>query len=85
MEQPESSLPYSQAPATCQRKHLACGYYITFCFVSTSPNPQAGGPPLVGCLTAHTTYIRKLARMGKLGNTNFVEMKIEELRIGKKK
>ena len=37
-----------------QRKHLACEYFITFCFsrggvVSASPNPHAGGPPLVGC------------------------------------
>jgi hypothetical protein len=29
-------------------------YYVTYCFspggvVSTSPNPQDGGPPLVGC------------------------------------
>ena len=34
-----------------QRKHLACEYFITFCFsrggvVSASPNPQAGGHPL---------------------------------------
>ena len=37
-----------------QRKHLACEYFLTFCFsrggvVSASPNPQFGGPPLVGC------------------------------------
>ena len=37
-----------------QRKHLAYEYFLTSCFsqggvVSASPNPQAGGPPLVGC------------------------------------
>jgi hypothetical protein len=37
-----------------QGNYLACEYYITFCFsrggvVSTSPNSQAGGPPLAGC------------------------------------
>jgi hypothetical protein len=39
---------------THKRPHLACEYYIRFCFsrggvVSTSNNAQAGGPPLVGC------------------------------------
>ena len=38
-----------------QRKHLAYEYFLTFCFswggvVSASPNPQAGGSPLVGRL-----------------------------------
>ena len=94
--EPESSLPYSQAPATCryllsdassrntptpsppeirvgeyftsglfclQRKHLAYEYFITFCFsrggvVSASPNPQAVGPPLVGCPRLLIQFIR---------------------------
>jgi len=37
-----------------QRKHLSLWVILNTCFlrrgvVSTSPNPQAGGPPLVGC------------------------------------
>jgi hypothetical protein len=37
-----------------QRKHLNLWVILNMCFlrrgvVSTSPNPQAGGPPLVGC------------------------------------
>ena len=46
-----------------QRKHLACEYFLTFCFsrggvVSASPNPQAGGPPLVGCPRLLIPFIR---------------------------
>ena len=46
-----------------QRKHLACKYFLTFCFsrggvVSASPNPQIGGPPLVGCPRLIIQYIR---------------------------
>ena len=46
-----------------QRKHLAHEYFVTFRFsrggvVSTSPNPQAGGPPLVGCPRLHIQFIR---------------------------
>ena len=46
-----------------QRKHLACEYFLTFCFsrggvVSASPNPQAGGLPLVGCLRLLIQFIR---------------------------
>jgi hypothetical protein len=60
--EPQSSLPYSQAPAT-KRKHLAYEYFVTFCFsrrgfVSASPNPQAGGPPLVGCPRLLIQFIR---------------------------
>ena len=46
-----------------QRKHLAYEYFITFCFsrgevVSASPNPQAGGPPLVGYPRLLIQFIR---------------------------
>ena len=46
-----------------QRKHLACEYFLTACFswggdVSASPNPQAGGPPLVGCPRLFIQFIR---------------------------
>jgi hypothetical protein len=53
-----------------QRKHLACKYYITFCFlqggfVSTSPNLQAGGPHpfcsprlLIQCIRSCPPYWR---------------------------
>ena len=46
-----------------ERKHLAYEYFLTFCFsrggvVSASPNPQAGGPPLVGCPRLLIQYIR---------------------------
>ena len=46
-----------------QRKHLACEYFLTFCFsqggvVSASPNPQAGGPPLVSCPRLLIQFIR---------------------------
>ena len=81
--EPESSLPYSQAPAICpcpeptpsspqyftsglfcpQRKHLAHEYFLTVLFlregvVSASPNPQAGGLPLVGCPRLLIQFIR---------------------------
>jgi hypothetical protein len=39
-----------------------CEYYLTWVFtgriVSTSPNPQAGGPPLVGCPRLLIQFIR---------------------------
>ena len=46
-----------------QKKQLACEYFLTFCFsrggvVSASPNPQAGGPPLVGCPRLLIQFIR---------------------------
>ena len=46
-----------------QRKHLAYEYFKTFCFsrggvVSASPNPQAIGPPLVGCPRLLIQFIR---------------------------
>ena len=46
-----------------QRKHLAHEYFITEIFsrggvVSASPNPQAGGPPLVGCPHLLIQFIR---------------------------
>ena len=60
--EPESSLPYSQASAIW-RKHLAHEHFITEFFsrggvVSASPNPQAGGPPLVGCPRPLFQFIR---------------------------
>ena len=46
-----------------QSKHPACECFLTKFFlqgrvVSTSPNPQAGGPPLVGCPRLLIQYIR---------------------------
>ena len=46
-----------------QMKHLACEYFLIFCFsrggvVSASSNPQAGGPSLVGCPQLFNQYIR---------------------------
>jgi len=46
-----------------QRKHLALRIFLNKGFsrggvVSTSPNPQAGGPPLVGCPRLFIQYIR---------------------------
>jgi hypothetical protein len=95
----ESSLPYSQVPATCpypepfsfaccvilpletppppesewgsslppdcfvSRGSISpCEYYLTWVFtgrvVSTSPNPQAGRPPLIGCPQLLIQFIR---------------------------
>ena len=51
--EPESSSPYPQVPAT--RPYLEpTPVFLNICFlrrgvVSTSSNPQAGGPSLVGC------------------------------------
>jgi len=46
-----------------QSKHLTCECFLTMFFleggvVSTSPNPQAGGPPLVGCPRLLIQFIR---------------------------
>ena len=46
-----------------QRNHLTHEYFVTFFFsrggvVSSSPNPQAGGPPLVGCPRLLIQFIR---------------------------
>ena len=46
-----------------QMKHLTCEYFLTFCFsrggvVNASPNPKAGGPPLVRCPRLLIQYIR---------------------------
>ena len=46
-----------------QRKHLAYEQFLTLFFlrggvVSASPNPQAGGPPVVGCLRLLIQFIR---------------------------
>jgi hypothetical protein len=34
--------------------------------VSPTPNPKAGGPPLVGCLTAYSIYLRLPSVTGAL-------------------
>jgi hypothetical protein len=44
----ESSSPYSQVPAIRTWVFLNI-HFLRRGVVSTSPNPQAGGPPLVGC------------------------------------
>ena len=46
-----------------ERESSSCEYFLTVFFlwggvVSTSPNPQAGGPPLVGCPRLLIHYIR---------------------------
>jgi hypothetical protein len=91
--EPESSLPYSQVPATCpyllrdtpprntppprrsewgsslppdcfvsRGSTSPCENFLTWFFtgrvVSTSPNPQAGGPTLVGCPRLLIPFIR---------------------------
>jgi hypothetical protein len=64
--EPEGSSPHSQEPLTCpypepDPRHLwMCRNMIKFLrwrVVSTSPNPQAGRPPLVGCLRMLIQYI----------------------------
>jgi hypothetical protein len=68
----EGSSPYSQEPATgpylanwIQSVHFQgpCTYFATNMFyggevVSLPPNPQAGGPPPVGCPRLLIQYIR---------------------------
>ena len=65
--EPESSLPYSQVPATglfcLQRKHLALWVFLNMGFhgdalLAPRPNPQAGGPPLVGSPRLLIQFIR---------------------------
>ena len=46
--EPESSLPYSQAPATISPMSISKHCFSRGGVVSTSPNPKAGGAPLVG-------------------------------------
>jgi hypothetical protein len=68
--EPEASLPHSQVPATCpysmyqSRSEAFCvndSLHDTFLRwgVNTSPNPQTGGPPLVGCPRLFIQYIRR--------------------------
>jgi hypothetical protein len=61
--EPESSLQHSQVLFCLQRKYLALWVLLNICFwrggvVSTSPNPQAGGPPLIVCPRLLIQYIR---------------------------
>jgi hypothetical protein len=71
--EPEGSLPYSQVPATCPYPEPAKSEYRSeaYCLtvlqpdtflrsgvVSTLPNPQAGGRPLVGFPRLLIQYIR---------------------------
>jgi hypothetical protein len=75
--EPEGLLPHSQVPSTCQIIRGSCerfvtGYFLRRGVVNTSPNFQAGGPPLVGCpdclfdifedtlLTLDRSFIRNL-------------------------
>jgi hypothetical protein len=66
--EPEGSLPHSQQPATCTYpepyQRISPGPRLCIVFrnmviflrwgvVSTSPNPEAGGPPLVCCPRLH--------------------------------
>jgi hypothetical protein len=72
--EPGGSLPHSQQPATCpypvagavpknQSRSEASLFrniifFLRWGVVSTSPNPQAGGPPPVGCPRMLIQYIR---------------------------
>jgi hypothetical protein len=52
--EPEGSLSQSQGPTTCPypEHSLSVSQHDTFLrwgIVNTSPHPQAGGPPIVGC------------------------------------
>ena len=56
---PDGSLPHSQVPANCPSPELLCEQfmYLWWGAVNTLPNPQAGGPTLVGCpVTAYSIY-----------------------------
>ena len=64
---PEGSLPQSQVPTACpyqsrsEAYSLSVSHYNTFLrrgVASTSPNSQAGGPPLVCCPRLLIQYIR---------------------------
>jgi len=60
--EPECSSPYSQVPATCLyaiQVRGKCSWFTTKLVVSTSPNPHAGGSPLVGCPRLLIQYIRR--------------------------
>ena len=55
----EGSLPHSQEPA--QRYLWIIRNMVSFCgeeLLTTSPNPKAGGPPLVDCPQLVVQYIR---------------------------
>jgi hypothetical protein len=59
----ECSLPQSQVLATCPYPELCVNIlkqdtFLRWGFASSSPNPQAGGPPLVSCLRLLIKYIR---------------------------
>jgi hypothetical protein len=62
--EPEGSLPHSQASATCLPEEASCLQVFLNMnvlqggVVSTSPNPQAGGPPPVGCPRLLIRFIR---------------------------
>ena len=70
--EPESSLPHSQVPATCPYHSINLGprlsvwtfrneiffFFLRWVVVSTSPNPQSGGPPLVCCPRLLIQFIR---------------------------
>ena len=60
--EPEGSLPYSQAPATCPYPEPLWTIRDMIRFYGeellTSPNPQAGEQPLVGCPRLLIQYIR---------------------------
>jgi hypothetical protein len=49
--EPESPSPYPQVPTTCLDSWVILNmWFLRRGVVSTSPNPQAGSPPLIGCL-----------------------------------
>ena len=61
--EPEVSLPHSQASATCLQEAPCMWMFLNLNVLqggvaSPSPNPQAGGPPLVGCPRLLIQFIR---------------------------
>jgi hypothetical protein len=64
--EPEYSLPCSEEPANQFRSPVQ--HFVTSCFIfrrevfSPSPNPQAGGRPLVGCPRLVILYIHNYPR-----------------------
>ena len=61
--EPECSLPHLQVPASCPNPRIVCPFHNVVLFlrwgvVSTSPNTQGGGAPLVGCPWLLIRYIR---------------------------
>ena len=67
--EPECLLLHSQVCATCPYPELSVWTYrnkmsLWWGVVSTSPNPQAGGPPILGCPQLLSQYIAATLHIG---------------------